>query len=157
MVSKIFLDVDGVLADFRGQCERYNCIEGTKVDWNVIHSAGPKFWEEIDWTAEGKQVLDYLKKLTTELEIELYILTAVRAQDGKVGRMNWLRKNVGLDKHHLLIVNGGKEKTYYAEPDALLIDDYEKNIHEWQAAGGTAIHHKNAEDTLRQLREMELL
>lgn len=154
MVSKIFLDVDGVLADFRGQCERYNCIEGTKVDWNVIHSAGPKFWEEIDWTAEGKQVLDYLKKITTELEIELYILTAVRAQDGKVGRMNWLRKNVGFDKHHLLIVNGGKEKTYYAEPDALLIDDYEKNCALFNEAGGQVIQFKSFDQMKNKLEDM---
>ena len=37
------------------------------------------------------------------------------------------------------------------------IDDREKTIREWREKGGTGILHTDAEETLRQLREMDLL
>lgn len=139
MVKTIFLDVDGVLADFRKQCENHNCIKGTKVNWDVIRSAGSKFWEDIEWTSEGKEFFNWVKKVCDQEDIELFILTAVKDSDGKIGRLNWLKKNIGLDKHHLIIVNTGKEKTYYAQPDSLLIDDFGKNCDQFIEAGGQAI------------------
>lgn len=139
MIKTIFLDVDGVLADFRKQCENYSCIKGNVVNWDIIHSAGSKFWEEIEWTAEGKEVLSYIKKICKEENIELFILTAVHNSDAKIGRLNWLKTHVGLDKHHLIIVNTGKEKTYYAQPDTLLIDDFGKNCSQFVDAGGQSI------------------
>lgn len=139
MVKTIFLDVDGVLADFRKQCENYNCIKGYKVNWDVIHTAGSKFWEDIEWTAEGQEFFKWIKSVCEQEDIELFILTAVKDQEAKVGRMNWLKKNVGLDKHHLIIVNTGKEKTYYATNEALLIDDFGKNCDMFIEAGGQAV------------------
>lgn len=110
MIKTIFLDIDGVLADFRKQCENYSCIKGYTVNWDIIRSAGSKFWEEIEWTSEGKEFFNFVKKICNQEDIELFILTAVHGNDAKIGRMNWLKKNIGLDKHHMIIVNTGKEK-----------------------------------------------
>lgn len=139
MIDTIFLDVDGVIADFRKQCENHSCIKGNVVDWEVIKSIGSKFWEDIEWTSEGKGFFNWLKKICAQEDIELFILTAVHDQEAKIGRLNWLKKNVGLDKHHLIIVNTGKEKTYYAQANTLLIDDFGKNCDQFIAAGGQAI------------------
>lgn len=149
MINKVFLDIDGVLADFRGQCEKLNCISGTKVDWSIVHANGTEFWENIEWINESKPFYSWLKKICTEENIELYILTAVHSINGKIGRMNWLKSNLGLDKHHLLIVNFGKEKAYYAEPTSVLIDDYKKNCDQFIEAGGQAIKF----DTPNQAKE----
>ena len=157
MIDKIYLDCDGILSAFRKQCEKYNCIQGTKVDWNIVHQNSPAFWEEMDWMEGGKEFLEWVKKLCTEENIDLYILTAVLHTDGKIGRMNWLRTNIGLNKHHLLIVNKGTEKAYYAEPSALLIDDFKKNCDAFIEAGGQAVQYLSPqqakEDTLELIGE----
>ena len=149
MVSKIFLDMDGVLCDFRGQCEKFQCINGTKVDWDIVHNGGTDFWETIEWLTEGKEFFKWLVKLCKQQNIDLFTLTAVKSTDGKIGRMNWMRKNLGLDKHHLIIVNNGKEKTYYADSESLLIDDYKKNCDMFIEAGGQAVKY----DTPRKARD----
>ena len=40
---------------------------------------------------------------------------------------------------------------------AVLIDDLQKNIDEWTAAGGTGILHVSAEQTLKELKDLGLL
>jgi hypothetical protein len=36
----------------------------------------------------------------------------------------------------------------------ILIDDWSKNIKEWEAAGGIAIKHKNAAETIAALKKL---
>ena len=36
----------------------------------------------------------------------------------------------------------------------LLIDDYEKNVQEWERAGGIGILHKNGPNTIRELKRL---
>ncbi len=51
-----------------------------------------------------------------------------------------------------------KEKPYYCTgPDCILIDDYEKNIREWEAIGGTGILFNSAEDAENRLKELAVL
>ena len=154
MIDKIYLDCDGIISNFRKQCETYNCIEGTKVDWDIIHSLGTNFWEEIEWIPEGKEFYEWVKKLCSEENIELFILTAVHSTDGKIGRMNWLKKNLGLNKHHLIITNTGKEKAYYAEPSALLIDDFKKNCNAFSEAGGLVVKYESPQQAKDEIIEL---
>lgn len=154
MISSIFLDIDGVLADFRKQCENYDCIKGTIVNWDIVNSAGTKFWEEIEWSAEGKQFFKWIKQICDEENIDLFILTAVKGTDAKTGRFNWIKKHIGLDRHHIIIVNSGKEKAYYAEPTALLIDDFSKNCSAFINAGGQAVQFKAMDQAKNKITEI---
>lgn len=154
MIDKIYLDCDGVLSAFRKQCEKFNCIQGTKVDWNIVHQNSPAFWEDMDWMEGGKEFLEWIKKLCSQEDIDLYILTAVHSTEGKIGRMNWLKKNIGLDKHHLLIVNKGMEKAYYAEPSALLIDDFKKNCDSFAEAGGQVVKYDSPQTTKESIIQL---
>ena len=36
----------------------------------------------------------------------------------------------------------------------LLIDDYIKNIHEWEAKGGIGVHHTSPSNTLAELKRL---
>jgi len=36
----------------------------------------------------------------------------------------------------------------------LLIDDYIKNIHEWEAMGGIGVHHTSPSNTLAELKRL---
>lgn len=46
---------------------------------------------------------------------------------------------------------------YCTGPESVLIDDREKTIREWEAAGGTGILHRSAEKTVQELKRRELL
>ena len=47
-----------------------------------------------------------------------------------------------------------ENKPDYASPTSILIDDYPKNIKEWENKGGIGIVHKSAEQTLRALEKL---
>jgi hypothetical protein len=40
------------------------------------------------------------------------------------------------------------------DPGDVLVDDRENHRHLWESAGGIFVHHKSAEDSLRQLAEI---
>ena len=110
MINKIFLDMDGVIVNFRGQCEKYECINGNKVNWETVHRGGTEFWEEMEWLPEGKELYQWILKLCKQENIDLFILTSVNFTDGKIGKLNWLKNNTKIDKHHIIITNLGKKK-----------------------------------------------
>ena len=91
MINKIFLDMDGVIVNFRGQCEKYECINGNKVNWETVHRGGTEFWEEMEWLPEGKELYQWILKLCKQENIDLFILTSVNFTDGKIGKLNWLK------------------------------------------------------------------
>lgn len=130
IINTIFLDMDGVLCDFRGACIERKCIEGTNVEWNVISAEGAKFWESLNWLPNSEQFFKWLKQLCEQEDIELYILSAVNpkyAPAGKMGKINWCVDKLGIDRHHIIIVNHGHDKRIYSNEHSLLIDDYVKN------------------------------
>jgi 5'(3')-deoxyribonucleotidase len=147
MIDKIFLDMDGVIVNFRGQCEKYECINGNKVKWEVIHQAGPEFWEEMEWLPEGKELYQWILKLCEQENIDLFILTAVHFTDGKIGKLNWLKNNTKIDRHHIIITNTGNEKAYYADQNSVLIDDYRKNCEAFAGGGGQFVKYETPRQT----------
>jgi hypothetical protein len=49
------------------------------------------------------------------------------------------------DKQKYAMINGKAN---------LLIDDYIKNIHEWEAKGGIGVHHTSPSETLAELKRL---
>ena len=147
MINKIFLDMDGVIVNFRGQCEKYECINGNKVNWETVHRGGTEFWEEMEWLPEGKELYQWILKLCKQENIDLFILTSVNFTDGKIGKMNWLKNNTKIDKHHIIITNLGKEKEYYADENSVLIDDFKKNCEAFAKGGGQFVKYETPRQT----------
>lgn len=155
MIKTIFLDMDGVICDFRKQCEKFHCIDKNQVNWEIIYDEGPEFWENIEWTKDGLFFYKWLRQLCKEENIDLYILTSVNFRDGKIGKLNWLKKNIPeFDTHHILITNKGKEKALYANNETLLVDDFGKNCKIFEKAGGIAIKFENAAQAKNDIASM---
>lgn len=153
------LDLDGVFPDFYSTAHRilgrpYRELTGAQA-WGVLDTVPHLFrdlpplhdamrlWEGVQAFAEREggvalRVLSALPQLTNEL----------RTAPGD--KRHWVR-------HHLsptmpvILVEGGKAKARFARPGDILIDDLERNILAWRAAGGLGILHTDAESTLRQL------
>ena len=149
---KIFLDIDGVLADWCKAAHRLNNIEypGTNSwpytrgpsgwDWGPQagieygwHLMGRKFWKELDWLEDGIDILQCCQISVPPDNLCLLTSFATIAEGAFNGRMDWLKENMpGYDKRLLV----GLCKEMCASANTILVDDYDKNIDKWVAAGG---------------------
>jgi hypothetical protein len=72
------------------------------------------------------------------------------------GKTEWLRRNAGMTNRQKINLVRRKEKKLFAKrgQPAILIDDYEKNIIEFQKSGGIGIHHTDTSKTISQLKKL---
>lgn len=151
---KIYCDMDGVLVDFiKGYFELTGKdISGEfhtdKTFWDPINKGGVDFWIDLEWTPDGKQLWDYIKKYNPEL-----LSSPSKANDSRVGKRLWVKRE--LPGSHLILRSAGK-KQEFATPNTILIDDRPSNIEQWKDAGGITILHTSAKDTIKQLKQLNL-
>lgn len=151
----IFCDMDQVLVDFIGGAENVIGEPFATADkdqrWNKIANA-KGFWANLSWLSGGKRLWDFISKYDTE------ILSAYSARDGnsRNGKLKWLSKNTKIKRGKInLVMRSDKQKyaTTNGKPN-VLIDDYIKNITEWEAKGGIGIHHTNVSKTIAELKRL---
>ena len=162
---KVYLDMDGVLVDlFRGYEELtgMTLIEADKLHgslspevWNPTLAVS-EFWFNLNKT-EGRDVLlSYMSD--NHPADKTFILSApLRLQMASCieQKRKWAEVHTHLYDEHVHIVPR-KNKVDFAwcmENDApnILVDDYIKNIEEWESRGGIGIHHTDIENTLLEL------
>ena len=71
-------------------------------------------------------------------------------KNSKHGKVVWAARYLRIPESNIILVRR-EDKVIYAAPDAILIDDYDKNIKEWEAHGGIGIQHITAEQTVAKL------
>lgn len=169
MVDKIYFDLDGVLADFergikeicglkvRNQNEKdYSQAEEDKM-WLSVKEA-KHFYDRLELMAKAKEMFDAIYQKYGE---RCEILTAVpkphRGIDGAgEDKRNWVRRLLSEDVKVNIVLRA--EKAGFCKgKNSILIDDYKKNVSEWQKMGGTAICHTSSEKTMQILREWGML
>ena len=125
-----------------------------KTRWNTITSMGKKFWENLEWMPGSKQMYSFISKY------DPYVLSAYSDKDAtgsKTGKMNWLKKNTKFKRSKINLVLRDQKKKFAKDNDGkanILIDDYEKNIKEWEQAGGIGVIYTNAPNTIRELKRL---
>jgi hypothetical protein len=152
---QIYCDMDGVIADFERGYEELTGIdlqgefkpEGEEF-WDPISKAGVGFWAGLKWMPDGQQLWDYIKPHKPKL-----LSAPSREDSSRIGKHVWVKHKIPGTK---LILRYASQKQELAEPNAILIDDREKNIEQWEAAGGIGILHTSAADTISQLKKLGL-
>lgn len=163
-MMKIFLDVDGVLADFvKGTAKLYNHsvdIATTYDYWHALGLTTDQFWDGITAT-EGKfwrtlpvyPWANKLKRLCEDLAVTTLLTSPPKGVKHKntmiSGRVDWIHDNFGNDFTGYYV---GMAKERLAGPNCLLIDDHQDNCEKWVAAGGHAFlfpqpYNSNADKT----------
>ena len=162
---KVYLDMDGVLADFDQRFRDLSGMEprdfenkyGKKAFWNLIDEENKiKFWVGIPVMPGAADLVDAVKDYDYEL------LTSPSAKkQSYLGKILWVRNNTGNVFPSKPRINFKKAKEKHlvkpqlAKTD-ILIDDREDTIGRWNAAGGTGIVYKNIGQVLNDLKKLGL-
>lgn len=153
-MNQIFVDMDGVLTDFKGAAAKIRpdlLEEHPRNYWPIIKRLGPAFWAEMDWMPDGQELWAYIRSVSVP-----WILTAKpRGQAGAssvVGKRMWVRKHLGAAFTSRTIVCFRREKKLWAGRQNILIDDKAVTIQDWREVGGLAVFHTRATETIAQLK-----
>ncbi len=150
---KLFLDLDGVLADFDAQVKAITGKSpselGDKQMWPKLAKANG-FFEHLPWMPDGKALWTacqpYAPVIITGLPMGNWAEVQKRA---------WCKRELG---EHVQVVTCMarekpiKAKAFYEAPVIpVLIDDREKYKENWEKEGGIFIVHRSTEESLAQL------
>lgn len=162
----IACDMDGVLIDFMAMgnaISKMNLKEG-ELDSLPI-AVKDEFWRRIvEHIEQGNPFFSHMELLPDAMELWKYItrhkhfiLTAAgdRIPRAAVEKHESVRKHFGRNVR-VEVVESAKDKAKFAEPHIILIDDRTKATDPFIAAGGMAILHTSAKDTIRQLKNLGL-
>ena len=152
-LPEIYCDLDQVLVNFMKGADAAVGGSFITVDkearWNAVNQV-KGFWPNLEWMPGAKRLYLMIAKYNP------HILSAYTNRDptSKIGKMKWVKKNTKVKRGNIHLVLRSQKKDY-ATTDGkpnVLIDDYIKNIKEWEAAGGIGVHHKDVSQTISILK-----
>ena len=146
--TEIYIDMDGVLADFFGEWAKLM----DKDHWTKINDFPDalqkirdteKFWLDLPILPQAKQLLALIKQLKGEYNI----CSTPLADDPKSEphKREWIKKNLAFFPPKNIYITHDKPQ-YATQSDGtpnILIDDYGKNVNEWESAGGIGFKYKD--------------
>jgi hypothetical protein len=154
-LPKIYCDLDQVLVNFMKGADA--AVGGSFVDsdratrWDKINQV-KGYWEKLEWMPGSKRLYQFIAKY------DPHVLSAFSGKDptSKIGKLKWLAKNTNFKKPNInLVLRSQKQKFAMTggKPN-ILIDDYIKNITEWESKGGIGVHHTNVAITIGKLKRL---
>ncbi len=150
---QLFVDMDGVLADFDAHHENVFGFRSDKlldnVDWQAVRKVAG-FYEAIPPMVDMRELWEAIERHSP------IVLTGVPSsvEEAADNKRRWVRKHLG--SHVEVRCCRSKEKCLHAAPGDILIDDWEKYRHLWIASGGRWITHRGAAETIRELEILGL-
>ena len=155
-LPEIYCDLDEVLVDFLRGADAAVGGDFVKLPsderWNKLNQT-KGFWVNLNWKPNAKRLHDFI------IKYDSHILSAFTGRDptSKVGKMKWVKKNTGFKRANIHLVLRSQKQAYAKtkeEKPNVLIDDYVKNIREWENKGGIGIHHTDVGKTISELKRL---
>lgn len=150
MFETVYIDMDGVLADFDSHFENLygtspNSFEqqnGQKKFWQQVYMT-PYFFRDMPKTKYFDEVLNYAKECADNICI---LSSPSRTNQA----LCLLHKRLWIDKHlgENFPAIFEKDKHIYASSKSLLIDDTKSKIDKWEKAGGKSIYFTGIESLI---------
>ena len=155
-ITKIYLDMDGVIADFN---KRYKALYKMEPKEAEDKKEFYKFFDEfiatkqfatLDLMPDAVTLLNYLSKLNVPTEILSSTASEKRDADIRAQKLMWLQtNNIGFKVN---LVPGKRLKKDFSNANSILIDDTPVNIDQWRREGGVGILHTDALTTIGILK-----
>ena len=156
MIDTIYIDMDGVIADFSKRYkEKFHVTPEETRDNKEFNSYFDKFisdgeFSTLDLMPDATELLNFVSELDTPKEI---LSSTARPQNhGMIAP----QKQMWLNKHNIHykanFVPGKSLKYKYATSNSIIIDDTQSVIDDWNKAGGIGILHTDAKSTIEILK-----
>tara|TARA_B110000914_G_C15489698_1_gene459941 strand:+ start:316 stop:909 length:594 start_codon:yes stop_codon:yes gene_type:complete len=160
MQSKIYVDMDGVIADFFSALAEFRKVNHWKdqgeitLDTSIADLRGTNFFETLPVFPYAKKLIDLVKSYTGG---DYYINTSPLKDDLENSRKY---KTRWLQKHNFVpndIIVTKRKESYAVDKQTgipnILIDDRPKNLEKWVARGGIGIRYQANEDSLDLIKK----
>ena len=150
---QLFLDADGVLADFDGGVRQllgmspkaFIAKHGRGAFWKRLAKA-PNFYGALPETRDARVLFDAVKHLQPTILTGLPLGEWAAPQ-----KVKWAAEHFpGVP----IVTCMARDKHKHMASGDVLVDDREKHRADYEAAGVIFVHHENAEDSLRQLAKI---
>ena len=147
---RLFLDADGVLADFDQGVQRRL---GMKPKAFIANHGRGTFWKRLaqarNFYGSLPQMPDAQRLFVAVKHLKPTILTGLPMGSWAASqKVEWAAEHFpGVP----IITCMARDKHKHMNPGDVLVDDREKHRAAYEEAGVLFVHHKNAEDSLRQL------
>lgn len=150
-MRSIFVDMDGVVADFDAHYQRHFGVRlnrwpgPDKTDWGKVASV-PDFFRTIPKMADADWLLNGIRPRPFTM------LTGIPKSIDRVDndKVWWIGENVKPAPEGIICCPA-REKYLHGKPGDVLIDDYTKYADLWIAMGGIFIVHHSAAESLDML------
>ena len=162
----LYVDMDGVLADFYGPFNKMAGVSSWKdaskdTVSQVLRDITKQqdFWINLDVLSGVPKLLSAIQSLFNG---QYKVLSKALAGDKRVvaQKKQWVQANMQLQPNEIIIMPATADKGIYAtQSDGsanILIDDFGYNIKKWRSAGGIGIQHTNdtVNNTIKQLQQV---
>ena len=150
-MRRLYLDCDGVLADFDGGFRELFGLEprehearyGRGAFWRVLHRQAPQFYLFLPLKEDARELLGAVAHL------EPTILTGCpRGGWAEPQKVAWAGVHFPGTP---IITCMARDKPTYCEPGDVLVDDQSKHREPWTDAGGVFILHRSAAESIPQV------
>jgi hypothetical protein len=167
-LTKIYFDMDGVLANFEKGVRELCHIEAYSLNekrpkgyddllWEKVRGV-EHFYDRLEILPGAKEMFDAVRKACGD---RCEILTGIpkpykgvptAAED----KISWMRRLMDRDIVMNIVYRAQKEE-YCKGPGDILIDDMKKTIDRWNELGGTGILHVSPEETMKELKKLGIV
>lgn len=155
-IDKIYVDMDGVIADFYKRYKEMFNIDPddarykAQFNGNFPHFIETEQFATLDLMPDARELLDFLDVLVINKEILSSTARPENQAAISMQKARWLATHNIIYKTNF--VPGKQHKYKFATPNSIIIDDTRSVIEDWTKAGGIGIHHKNAKETIEILK-----
>lgn len=156
-INTIFLDMDGVLADFEGTISKIAGVPFNTLSRREVRelSSSDGFFRNLLPTRDFGHLIQHIHE---HIDCDVCILSATGSSDSL---RIFEEKNKWLDEWYnqyplsgRYFVHHSEEKRYYASSRSLLIDDRLKSVEPFIRKGGHGILHTDSFTTVHRLKEI---
>lgn len=162
-MKNIFVDMDGVLTDFKKRYTELFAVTSEQMadkrdrklyDMRWDQFVDQQHFTNLDWHKGGEDLIDFLRNDINPKHYNICILTSAggmhRQREVQEQKLEWLSDQY-ID-WPAVVVPGRRFKAGFADKQSIIIDDTHDVCTSFVKAGGSAIEHTRTDRTLELLK-----